>query len=183
MLNDLPCNPGAKRLVTWNLQPASPHFLGASLTATKPERQPATCRRLEPRHRNGLPDRCPRRTHRRKALKTAVRWRVRPQRIAASEKDPPPSSTEDLLRLPVVQSTVRHMHTIMHPRLFILLTFALGMSTVGLIYLFSGHWWPKWLTKGAELLTKRQSTLRAYGTLVLGMAIGIVCLLLPSLRR
>ncbi len=57
------------------------------------------------------------------------------------------------------------------------------MSTVGLIYLLSGQWWPKWLTKGAERLTKRQSTIRAYGTIVLGIAIGIVCLLLPSLRR
>ena len=71
----------------------------------------------------------------------------------------------------------------MHPRIFVLLAFALGMSTVGLIYLLSGQWWPKWLMKGAERLTKRQSTIRAYGVIVLGIAIGIVCLLLPSLRR
>ena len=71
----------------------------------------------------------------------------------------------------------------MHPRIFGLLAFALGMSTVGLIYLLSGQWWPKWLMKGAERLTKRQSTIRAYGVIVLGIAIGIVCLLLPSLRR
>ncbi len=75
---------------------------------------------------------------------------------------------------------VWHNQIVMYPRAIVLLAFALGMSTVGLIYLISGQWWPKWLMKGAELLTKRQSTLRAYGVIVLGIAIGIVCLLLPS---
>jgi hypothetical protein len=70
-----------------------------------------------------------------------------------------------------------------HPRIFILLAFALGMSTFGLIYLLSGHWWPKWLTKGAERLTKRQSTIRAYCVILLAIAIGIACLSIPSLRR
>ena len=71
----------------------------------------------------------------------------------------------------------------MHPRIFILLSFALGMSSVGIIYLISGQFWPRWLFRGAEHLTKRQSEVRAYGAIVFGAAIGIVSVLLPSLRR
>jgi hypothetical protein len=71
----------------------------------------------------------------------------------------------------------------MHPRIFILVSFALGMSSVGIIYFISGQFWPKWLFKGAEHLTKRQSEVRAYGVIVFGPAIGIVSVLLPSLQH
>ncbi len=71
----------------------------------------------------------------------------------------------------------------MHPRLFVHLAFALGMSAVGLIYLLSGQWRPRWLMKDADRLTKRQSTQRAYAVLALGLAIGTVCWFLPSVQR
>jgi Kef-type K+ transport system membrane component KefB len=71
----------------------------------------------------------------------------------------------------------------MHPRILILLSFALGMSSVGIIYFISGQFWRKWLFKGAEHLTKRQSEVRAVGVIVFSAAIGIVSVLLPSLRH
>jgi hypothetical protein len=36
----------------------------------------------------------------------------------------------------------------MHPRIMILLSFALGMSSVGISYFISGQFWRKWLFKG-----------------------------------
>ena len=71
----------------------------------------------------------------------------------------------------------------MNPRIFLPLAFALGMSTVGLIYVLSGRWWPPYLAKGLARLTKRESIVRAYGVIALGIAIGVACWLLPSLRR
>ena len=70
-----------------------------------------------------------------------------------------------------------------NPIIFLPVAFALGMSTVGVIYVLSGRWWPPYLAKRLARLTEPQSTVRAYGVIALGIVIGVACLLLLSLRR